>query len=116
MANNWSIEHNDDVNKWYLIFSSCIEEKPDVEDIYLEIKKKGIDVRTIISKQKIQDYIEEQSKLHIVPTPLVLQLDPSFDVRVIISNDKLSAKLYVRKAFDISQSLPMNIILRSLQT
>jgi len=115
MANNWSIEHNDDVNKWYLIFSSNIEEKPDVEDIYLEIKKKGIDIRTVISKQKIQDYIEEESKLPTVPAPLLLQLDPSFDVRVIVSNDKLSAKLYVRKAFDISQSLPMNIILRSLQ-
>ena len=115
MANNWSIEHNDDVNKWYLIFSSNIEEKPDVEDIYLEIKKKGIDVRTIISKQKIQDYINEEAKLPTVPAPLLLQLDPSFDVRVIVSNDKLSAKLYVRKAYDVTQSLPMNIILRSLQ-
>ena len=116
MANNWSIEHNDDINKWYLTFSSSIDEaKPNVEDIYLEIRRKGIDTRTVISKQKIQDYINEESKMPNVPAPLLLQLDPSFDVRVIISNDKLSAKLYVRKAFDISQSLPMNIILRSLQ-
>ena len=116
MANNWSIEHNDDINKWYLTFSSSIEEeKPNVEDIYLEIKRKGIDVRTIISKQKIQNYINEEAKMPTVPAPLLLQLDPSFDVRVIVSNDKLSAKLYVRKAYDISQTLPMNIILRSLQ-
>lgn len=116
MANNWSIEHNDDINKWYLTFSSSIDEaKPNVEDIYLEIRRKGIDTRTVISKQKIQDYINEESKMPNVPAPLLLQLDPSFDVRVIISNDRLSAKLYVRKAFDISQSLPMNIILRSLQ-
>lgn len=44
-----------------------------------------------------------------------MQLDPNFDVRVIVSIDKLSAKLYVRKAYDISQTLPFNIILRSLQ-
>ena len=113
---NWSIEHNNDINKWYLTFSSSIqEEKPDVEDIYLEIKKKSIDIRSIISKQKIQDYIDEQAKMPTVPAPLLLQLDPSFDVRVIVSNDKLSAKLYVRKAFDVSQALPTNIILRSLQ-
>lgn len=38
---NWSIEKNEDVNKWYLVFSSSIEdEKLNIEDIYLEIKKK----------------------------------------------------------------------------
>ena len=116
MADVWSIEHNNDINKWYLTFSSSIQEaKPDIEDVYLEIKRKGIDIRTVISKQKIQDYLDDEAKKPTVPSPLLLQLDPSFDVRVIVSNDKLSAKLYVRKAYDISQALPMNIILRSLQ-
>ncbi len=116
MADVWSIEHNNDINKWYLTFSSSIQEaKPNIEDVYLEIKRKGIDIRTVISKQKIQDYLDDEAKKPTVPSPLLLQLDPSFDVRVIVSNDKLSAKLYVRKAYDISQALPMNIILRSLQ-
>lgn len=109
----WSIEKKD--NKWYLVFSSCIEEEPKVEDIYLEIKRNGIDVRSVISKERIEKYIKEEACLSTFPSPLLLQLDPSFDVRVIVSVDKLNARLYVRKAYDISQALPMNIILRSLQ-
>ena len=70
MADVWSIEHNNDINKWYLTFSSSIQEaKPDIEDVYLEIKRKGIDIRTVISKQKIQDYLDDEAKKPTVPSP-----------------------------------------------
>jgi len=114
-SEKWSIDKKNDVDKWYLFFSSCIEDDVDVEDVYLEIKKKRIDVRSCISKEKIKKYIEECNKSGITPQPLLLQLDPSFDVRVIVSQDKLVARLYVRKAYDTSQALPLNIITRSIQ-
>ena len=109
----WYIEKKEDANKWYLVFSSC-EEEINVDDVYQEIRKKGIDLRSVISKEKIADYIKKES-ISGVPAPLLLQLDPSFDVRIIVSTDKLSARLYVRKAYDSREALPFNIILRSLQ-
>ncbi len=109
----WSIEKKEDVNKWYLVFSSC-EDEIDVDEVYQEIKRKGIDARTLISKKKIAEYIEQEFPSG-TPSPLLLQLDPSFDVRIIVSTDKLSARLYIRKAYDTREAFPFNVVLRSLQ-
>ena len=115
-STNWSIEKNEESGKWYLQFDSIeSEDKPNIDDIYLEIRKKGIDLRSIISKEKVEKHVSDALVTGIVPPPLLLQLDPSFDVRVIVPPDKLSARLYVRKAYDISQALPLNLISRALQ-
>ena len=115
-STNWSVEKNEESGKWYLNIDSIeCEDKPNVDEVYLEIRKKGIDPRSTISKEKIEKYIDDAFVTCIAPPPLLLQLDPTFDVRVIVPPDKLSARLYVRKAYDVSQSLPLNIVMRSLQ-
>jgi len=115
-STTWSIEKNEESGKWYLQFDSIeSEDKPSIDEIYLEMRKKGIDPRCMISKAKIAKYIDDALLTCIAPSPLLLQLDPTFDVRVIVAPDKLSARLYVRKAYDVSQALPLNIVARSLQ-
>lgn len=114
---NWNIQQNINNKKWYLIFDTPLESGGfhDISQIYEECKDKGLNKRSLISSESIQDFICKHSGIYQTPPPLPLQLEPSFDAKVIVSQDKLSAKLYVRKALSKEEKLPLNIILKVLQ-
>lgn len=118
MANrNWDIQQNLNNKKWYLVFNSSLEnaDSCDVSEIYAECQNKGLNKRSLISIEKIRDFISKYSDIYETPPPLLLQIEPSFDAKIIVSQDKLSAKLYVRKAYNAEEKLPLNIVLKVLQ-
>lgn len=114
---SWSIQQNLNNKKWYLVFSAPLEcgSFEDASEIYAECKAKGLDKRSLVSCGKIQNFVCGYLGNYQTPPPFLLQLEPSFDAKIIVSQDKLNAKLYVRKAFNPSEKLPLNIVLKVLQ-
>ena len=106
----WTIKQNVGNQKWYF-FVSDVENKetcvfPSYEEIAAQAQKEGIPADTLINAQQFEHYFDKIRYGKTLPLPLEIELDPSFDARLIIEPDKTKATLYIRKAKD--EPLPID--------
>ncbi|CEM60924.1 DUF342 domain-containing protein [Treponema phagedenis] len=112
----WHIQKNQKSNRWYLSFDSIPDgDFPHPKDILQEAEKTGLSPLQLIREESIQKYfdkIQETGNLE----PLEIELNPKFDARIIVSQDKLQAELYVRKARENPNSLNTALIMNILNS
>lgn len=81
---------------------------------YGEIKtlaqQKGIPLEDLIDEKQFQRYFDKLIYSERLPLPLEIELEPSFDARLIIELDKTKATLYIRKAKDTPESIDRKLI------
>lgn len=113
----WAIKQNEHNKKWYF-FITDIESETGTVPTYAEISaaalEKGIPSENLISARQIERYFDKLADAKIIPLPLELELDPSFDSRLIIAPNKAKAELYIRKAKDNSQPVDKRLIVNML--
>ena len=98
----WMIKQNERNKKWYFSVSD-VENKencvfPGYEEIMEQARKNGLSTENLINAQQFERYFDKILYGKTLPLPLEIELDPSFDARLIIDPDKTTAILYIRKA------------------
>ena len=96
----WTVQKNDETGKWYLHFSDAVEpdSAPSAEEVLAEAKRQGLKQTSLISAAGIEKYLKKNAATGISPIPLLLELSPDFDARIVLNADKTEANLYIRKA------------------
>ena len=107
---NWTIKQNANNQKWYFSVSD-VESKedcvfPDYEEIMEQARRNGLSTENLINARQFERYFDKIRYGKTLPLPLEIELDPSFDARLIIESDKTKATLYIRKAK--GESLPID--------
>lgn len=98
----WTIKRNESNKKWYFSVSD-VESKedcvfPDYEEIMEQARRNGLSTEDLINARQFERYFDKIRYGKTLPLPLEIELDPSFDARLIIESDKTKATLYIRKA------------------
>ena len=113
----WTIKQNESNKKWYFFVSGVenIENKedcvfPEYEEIMEQARKNGLSTEDLINAQQFERYFDKIRFGKTLPLPLEIELDPSFDTRLIIESDKTKATLYIRKAKNESSAIDRKLI------
>lgn len=110
----WTIKRNPSNQKWYFSVSEIGNKADCVFPGYGEIKtcaqQEGIPLEDLIGEQQFQYYFDKIIYNKTLPLPLEIELEPSFDARLIIEQDKTKATLYIRKAKDDPQNIDRKLI------
>ena len=113
----WTIKQNESNKKWYFFVSGVenIENKedcvfPEYEEIMEQARKNGLSTEDLINAQQFERYFDKIRFGKTLPLPLEIELDPSFDTRLIIESDKTKATLYIRKAKNESSTIDRKLI------
>jgi uncharacterized protein len=113
MANpDWILEENTKTNRWHLSIPEGLSENnyPTLASIKQHAALKGIALKNLLSDELLEKNIEKAKQVIPEAFSFPIVLDPSFDVRIIISSDKTSARLYIRKAADPKTPLDLKLI------
>lgn len=110
----WTIKRNANNQKWYFSVSD-VENKencvfPGYEDIMEQARRNGLSTEDLINARQFERYFDKIRYGKTLPLPLEIELDPSFDARLIIEPDKTKATLYIRKAKDEPGSIDKKLI------
>ncbi|MGP1594020.1 MAG: FapA family protein [Treponema sp.] len=112
---NWTIKRNDNNQKWYFsIIAVNNTEFPEYAEIVRQAEEKGIPKTELIGEKHFERYFDKVRYGKTLPLPLEIELEPSFDARLIIAPDKTRADLYIRKAKDASVELDRKVITNML--
>ncbi|MGP1576907.1 MAG: FapA family protein [Treponema sp.] len=111
----WTIKQNENNQKWYFsIIAADNTAFPEYDDIVQQAVEKGIPQAELIGKKHFEQYFDKVRYGKTLPLPLEIELDPSFDARLIISPDKTRAELYIRKAKDTAVEIDKKMITNML--
>lgn len=110
----WTIKRNESNKKWYFSVSD-VENKedcvfPDYEEIMEQARKNGLSTEDLINARQFERYFDKIRFGKTLPLPLEIELDPSFDTRLIIESDKTKATLYIRKAKNEPRAIDKKLI------
>ena len=113
----WTIKRNESNKKWYFFVSGVEDVKnkedcvfPDYEEIMEQARKNGLSTEDLINARQFERYFDKIRFGKTLPLPLELELDPSFDTRLIIESDKTKATLYIRKAKNEPHNIDKKLI------
>ena len=110
----WTIKQNENNNKWYFSVSDLQSKAdcvfPDYEDIMELARKNGLSTENLINARQFARYFDKIVYGKPLPLPLEIELDPSFDSRLIIDSDKTKATLYIRKPQQDPHSIDKRLI------
>ena len=114
----WTIKQNERNKKWYFSVSD-VENKehcvfPKYEEIMEQARRSGLSTENLINEQQFERYFDKIRYGKTLPLPLEIELDSSFDARLIIESDKTKATLYIRKAKDAPHSIDKKLIITML--
>lgn len=86
--------------RWYLRLPAGIplEQIPDAQAVHAAAREHGIDPRLLLGEQSLIRNLEKAKEGTGEEYAFPIVLEPTFDVRISLSADKLTAKLYIRKA------------------
>lgn len=96
----WQITLHPKTQRWYLRLPAGLPEDkiPAPEDIRSQARSQGIDTRRLLSDASLIRYLEKARENGGEEYAFPIVLEPTFDVRISLSPDKIVAKLYLRKA------------------
>ena len=79
-----------------------------------QARRSGLSTENLINEQQFERYFDKIRYGKTLPLPLEIELDSSFDARLIIESDKTKATLYIRKAKDAPHSIDKKLIITML--
>lgn len=105
----WNVQKSAETGKWYLQFGKAVEAGavPSADEVLAEAKRQGLKQTSLISSTGIEKYLKKHAGSGVVPVPLLLELNPDFDARIVVNADKTEAHLYIRKAAEAPRSVDM---------
>ena len=110
----WTIKQNKKNKKWYFSVSDVDNKEncvfPDYDEIVAQAKKEGIPAENLINARQFERYFDKVLYGNTLPIPLEIELEPSFDTRLIIDPNKTKATLYIRKAKDQPRNIDRKLI------
>lgn len=110
----WTIKQNTNNKRWYFSISELGNQTDCVFPGYGEIKTRAqeerIPLENLIGERQFLSYLDKIRYSKTLSLPLEIELDPSFDARLIIEPDKTKATLYIRKAQEDSQNIDKKLI------
>ena len=108
--NNWELSENLKTKRWYLTIPAGADTYPSIDDIKNLAISKSIDSYSLLSDQLLERAIKRAQDCAGEDYSFPIVLEPTFDVRINISQDKTSASLYIRKAADRKIPLDFKLV------
>lgn len=98
----WELTENPKNKRWFLSIPAGLttEQYPSPEEVFEAARAKGINPHSFLSKETLDHNLQKALAVPGEEFSLPIVIEPSFDVRIIVSPDKTSASLYIRKAAD----------------
>lgn len=114
----WRIGLKQNTSEWIISGEEGIplDGYPSAEEIYAEAAAKKIPEKSLSAPAVLSKKLEKARLSPGEAFSFPITRDPSFDVRLSVSNDKLTAKLYIRKAQQAPHSLDLKLISTVLNT
>jgi len=114
----WELEENQKTKRWFLSISQGIqaESYPSIEDIHARAAERGIDPHRLCSDSFIQRNLDKAQALVGEEFSFPIVIEPTFDVRLNISQDKTRATLYIRKASDKRDFIDLKLVSSAINT
>ena len=108
----WDLEENPKNSRWYLKIANGadIETYPTVQEIRERASEKGIDPLILQSDASLEKNIAKARAIAGEEFSFPVVIEPTFDVRLIVTPDKTSAELYIRKSSDKKNDLDLKLI------
>jgi uncharacterized protein (DUF342 family) len=111
-SRTWDLSENPKSKRWFVNIPNKLdtESYPDVAAIRLRAQDKGIDQYRLMSDQALEKNVQKALSIAGEEFSFPIDIEPSFDVHLIISPDKTRANLYVRKAADKKTDIDLKLI------
>lgn len=108
----WELEENPKNRRWYLAIPEGLgtEAYPSIEAIRARASAQGIDQNILLSEEVLGKSLKKALAMPGEEFTFPVAIEPTFDVRLIISPDKTRASLYIRKASDKHRTMDMKLI------
>lgn len=99
---NWTISENPKNRRWYVNFPAGLDADsyPSVAELKDAALGKGIDSFSLQSDAALEKNLRKAADCAGDEFSFPVVIEPTFDVRIIVTPDKTSATLYIRKAAD----------------
>jgi uncharacterized protein (DUF342 family) len=109
---DWALEENPKNKRWYLSIPEGLAEEgyPSVEDIKFRASEKGIDPNKLCSDATLEKNLAKARALLGEEFSFPVVIEPTFDVRLTVSQDKTKATLYIRKASDRRDYVDLRLV------
>lgn len=114
---NWTISENPKNKRWYVTFPSGLDADsyPSAAELKDACLDKGIDSFSMQSDTALEKNLRKAVDCAGDEFSFPIVIEPTFDVRIIVSPDKTSATLYIRKAAD-RRPLDLKLVSAALNT
>ena len=111
-SRTWDLSENPKSKRWFVNIPNKLDVKsyPDVAAIRLRAQDKGVDQYRLMSDQALEKNIQKAIAIAGEEFSFPIDIEPSFDVHLIITPDKTRANLYVRKAADKKTDIDLKLI------
>jgi uncharacterized protein len=108
----WSFSEHPKTKRWYVTIPAGTDEEslPTIEQLKAGAIERGIEANSLLSDAAIQKNLDKAADNADGDISFPIVIDPTFDVRLIIAQDKTGACLYIRKAADHRVPLDMKMI------
>ncbi len=108
----WELEENPKNRRWYLAIPEGLEAEayPSIETIRARASARGIDQNILLAEENLDKSLKKALAMPGEEFTFPIAIEPTFDVRLIVSQDKTKASLYIRKASDRHHTMDMKLI------
>lgn len=108
----WTLSENPKNKRWFLTIAAGMQADayPTIKEIKDRAIERGIDTFSLLSDSALAKNIQKALDCEGDEFSFPIVIEPTFDVRLIVSQDKTSASLYIRKAADRRVPLDMKLI------
>jgi len=108
----WDIIFNPDRRRWYIEVSQAQnpDSYPDMETLMEACAQKGIESNLLVKTDQIRKRLAQGPTLDEDRFSFPITIDPALDARIILSPDKTSAELYLRKETGKPHDLDLKLI------
>jgi uncharacterized protein (DUF342 family) len=109
-SQNWDIQQNPTNRRWFLEIREGIETYPDTSAIRRRAGELGLSPMMIVADATLEKNLAKALAIPGEEFSFPVSIEPTFDVRIIVSPDKTSATLYVRKAADKPNEVDLKLV------
>ncbi len=109
---DWTLDENPKSKRWFLTVPQGLAEEdyPSVDGIKARAAQRGIDVQTLCSDATLSKSIQKALAIPGEEFSFPIVIEPTFDVRLSVSQDKTRASLYIRKASDRRDYVDLKLV------
>lgn len=109
---DWTLEENPKNKRWYLSIPEGLAEEnyPSVDDVKFRAAERGIDQYRLCSDATLEKNLVKARAVPGEEFSFPIVIEPTFDVRLTVSQDKTRATLYLRKASDRRDYVDLRLV------